>query len=113
MISLYQAGEDLPESELCRANQSRDNANNENARLGTASRLRTLPESEQSSPTSDSTSKRPARLVALSRLTWEGRGKLFHSVPSGSNSVMDATAQLCRERLWQSGRPVNFPSRLK
>ena len=61
-------------------------------RLGTASRLRSLLESEQSSPTSDSTSKRPAHLVALSRLTWEGRGKLFHSVPSGSNSVMDATA---------------------
>ena len=59
--------------------------------------------SEQSSPTSDSTPKRPARLVALSRLTREGQGKLFHSVPSGSNSVMDATAQAMSPSLSQKG----------
>ncbi len=41
-------------------------------RLGTASRLRKLLVAEQSSPTSDLTPKRPARLVALSRLTREG-----------------------------------------
>jgi hypothetical protein len=29
--------------------------------------------------------------VALSRSTREGHGKLFHSVPSGSPSVMAAT----------------------
>jgi hypothetical protein len=33
---------------------------------------------EESSPTSDLTSKLPAHLVALSRLTRKGRGKLFH-----------------------------------
>lgn len=42
--------------------------------------------------------------MTLSRLTKEGRGKFFHSGSSGSNSVMDATAQLCRECLWQNVR---------
>ena len=77
-------------------------------RFGTASRLRTLLESEQSSPTSDSTPKRPAHLVALSGLTREGRGKFFHSVPSGSNSVMDATARLCRRCLCQNGNRLSI-----
>jgi hypothetical protein len=34
---------------------------------------------------SNSTPKRLARLVTLSRLTREGHGEIFHSVPSGSN----------------------------
>src|SRR5579872_7094953 len=34
---------------------------------------------------------RLARLVVLSRSTKEGHGRLFHSVPSGSPSVMAAT----------------------
>jgi hypothetical protein len=48
-------------------------------------------EPSESSPTS----KRHARHGALSRSTRAGLGKLFHSVPAGSPSVMDATFRLC------------------
>src|SRR5258708_27128768 len=52
---------------------------------GTASRLRTLLENEGKLAYISSTCKRLARLVALSRLTHKGHGRLFHSVPSGPN----------------------------
>src|SRR6266496_2062159 len=55
---------------------------------GTASRLRMLLKSKQSSATSNSTAKRLARLVALSQSTTEGLGTLFHSVPSRSSLVI-------------------------
>jgi len=73
---------------------------------------------EKSSPTSDRTPKRLAHLVALSRLTREGRGKLFHSVPSGSPSVMDATIRAMSRifnllyRRFPIGRAPSSPSGL-
>src|ERR1051326_1473197 len=44
-------------------------------------------------PTSDSTPDAERHLVARSRLTREECGEVFHSGPSGSTSVLDATGQ--------------------
>jgi len=45
--------------------------------------------------------------VALFRLTREGHGKFFHSVPSGSSSVMDATVSaMCLSNVAICGKIV-------
>jgi len=96
-------------NELVRANHG--NARARNPALGTASRLRTVRQCEPKLTYSNSTSKRLARLVALSRSTQgSGFASLFQLSTPDSLSVMDATAQLCHPSLWDLESPVRTPT---